>query len=104
MTCYSVNNNTRMGLVISLCSTSNHLISLIPPKLPQMYVCMFLGLLSENIAFADHRHDGLGFLSVVSNVLICRDSPTPTFWILSLKGYDYIVGFVGYISETESWS
>ena len=26
----SVNNNTHMGLVISLCSNSNHLISLIP--------------------------------------------------------------------------
>ena len=70
----------------------------------RMYVCMFLGLLSENIGFADHRHDGCGFLSVVSNVLICRDSPTPTFWILSLKDYDYIVGFVAYISKTESWS
>ena len=31
-----VNNNTRMGLVISLCSNSNHFISLIPPKLPQI--------------------------------------------------------------------
>ena len=30
------NNNTRMGLIISLCSNSNHLISLIPPKLPQI--------------------------------------------------------------------
>ena len=30
MTLHSVNNNTRMGLVISLCS--NHLISLIPPQ------------------------------------------------------------------------
>ena len=29
-------NNTHMGLVISLCSNSNHLISLIPPKLPQI--------------------------------------------------------------------
>ena len=28
---HSVTNNTRMGLVISLCSNSNHLISLIPP-------------------------------------------------------------------------
>ena len=27
---HSVNNNTRMGLVIFLCSNSNHLISLIP--------------------------------------------------------------------------
>ena len=25
------NNNTRMGLIISFCSNSNHLISLIPP-------------------------------------------------------------------------
>ena len=32
MTRYSVNNNTCIGLVISLCSNSNHLISLIPPK------------------------------------------------------------------------
>ena len=31
-----VNKNTRMGLVISLCLNSNHLISLIPPKLPQI--------------------------------------------------------------------
>ena len=30
------NNNTRVGLIISLCSNSNHLISLIPPKLPQI--------------------------------------------------------------------
>ena len=29
---HSVNNNTRMDLVISLCSNSNHLISLIPPQ------------------------------------------------------------------------
>ena len=36
MTCHSVNNNTRMDLVISLCSNSNHLISLIPPKLPEI--------------------------------------------------------------------
>ena len=36
MTRQSVNNNTRMSLVISLCSNSNHLISLIPPKLPQI--------------------------------------------------------------------
>ena len=35
MTRHSV-NNTGMGLVISLCSHSNHLISLIPPKLPQI--------------------------------------------------------------------
>ena len=33
---HSVYNNTRMGLVISLCSNSNNLISLIPPKLPQI--------------------------------------------------------------------
>ena len=33
---HSVNNNARMGLVISLCSNSNHLISLILPKLPQI--------------------------------------------------------------------
>ena len=32
---HSVNNNTHMGLVISLCSNSNHLISLIP-QLPQI--------------------------------------------------------------------
>ena len=32
MTRHSVNNNTSMGLVISLCSSSNHLISLIPPQ------------------------------------------------------------------------
>ena len=32
----SVNNNTRMGLVISLCPNSNHLISLIPPRLLQI--------------------------------------------------------------------
>ena len=37
MTCHSVNNSTRMGLVISLCSNSNHLISLIAPKLPQIF-------------------------------------------------------------------
>ena len=36
MTSHSVNNNTCMGLVISLFSNSNHLISLIPPKLPQI--------------------------------------------------------------------
>ena len=36
MTRHSVNNNTRMGLVISFCSNSNHLISLIPAKLPQI--------------------------------------------------------------------
>ena len=34
MTHHSVNNNTRMGLVISLCSNANHLISLIPPPPP----------------------------------------------------------------------
>ena len=33
---HSVNDNTLMGLVISLCSNSDHLISLIPPKLPQI--------------------------------------------------------------------
>ena len=33
---HSVNNNTRMGLVISLYLNSNHLISLIPPKPPQI--------------------------------------------------------------------
>ena len=32
MTGDSVNNNTRMGRVISLCSNSNNLISLIPPQ------------------------------------------------------------------------
>ena len=32
---HSVNNNTAMGLAISLCSNSNHLMSLILPKLPQ---------------------------------------------------------------------
>ena len=32
MMCHSVNNNTHMGLVKSLCSNSNHLISLIPPN------------------------------------------------------------------------
>ena len=36
MRCHSVNNNTRMGLVISLCLNSNHLISQYPPKLPQI--------------------------------------------------------------------
>ena len=36
MTRHSVNNNTGMGLVISLCSNTNHLISLIPIKLPQI--------------------------------------------------------------------
>ena len=30
MTCHSVNNNIRIGLVISLCSNSNHLISSYP--------------------------------------------------------------------------
>ena len=35
MTRHSV-NNTRMGLVISLGTNSNHLISLIPPKVPQI--------------------------------------------------------------------
>ena len=33
---HSVYNNTRMGLVISLCSNSNQFITLIPPKLPQI--------------------------------------------------------------------
>ena len=33
MTCHSGNNNTRMGLVISLCSNSTHLISLLPPQI-----------------------------------------------------------------------
>ena len=32
MTCHSVKNNTRMGLVTYLCSNSNHLISLISPQ------------------------------------------------------------------------
>ena len=36
MTCHSVNNYTAMGLVISLCSNSNHLISLIPPPPPRL--------------------------------------------------------------------
>ena len=36
MTGHSVNNNTAMGLVIFLCSNSNHLMSLTPPKLPQI--------------------------------------------------------------------
>ena len=35
MTRHSVNNNTRMGLV-TYHLNSNHLISLIPPKLPQI--------------------------------------------------------------------
>ena len=34
MTLHSVNNNTCMGLVISLCSNSNHLVSLSPTKAP----------------------------------------------------------------------
>ena len=33
---HSVYNNTRMGLAISLCSNSNHSVSLVPPKLPQI--------------------------------------------------------------------
>ena len=33
--CHSLNNNKHMGLVIFLCSNSNHLISLIP-ELPQI--------------------------------------------------------------------
>ena len=34
---HSVNNNTRIGLVIFLCSNSNHLISLTPPPpLPEL--------------------------------------------------------------------
>ena len=36
MTRHSVNNNTRMGLVIFLCPNLNHLISLIAPKLPRI--------------------------------------------------------------------
>ena len=36
MTRHSVNNNTSMGFVISLCLNSNHLISSIPPKMPQI--------------------------------------------------------------------
>ena len=35
MKCHSVNNPC-MGLAISLCSKANCLISLIPPKLPQI--------------------------------------------------------------------
>ena len=33
---HSVKNNTRMGLAVSLCPNSNHLISLIPPERPQI--------------------------------------------------------------------
>ena len=34
--CHSLNNNTCMGLVISLCLNTNPLISLIPPESPQI--------------------------------------------------------------------
>ena len=33
---HSVYNNSRMGVVISLCSNSNHLIRLSPSELPQI--------------------------------------------------------------------
>ena len=36
MTRHSVNNNTRMGLVISLCSNSNHFDQFNPPRLPKI--------------------------------------------------------------------
>ena len=34
---HSMYNNTRMGLVISLCSNSDQFITLIPHKLPQFF-------------------------------------------------------------------
>ena len=36
MVCHSVSNNTRTGLVISLCLKTNPLINLIPPESPQI--------------------------------------------------------------------
>ena len=51
MTRHSVNKNTRMGLVISLCSNSNHLISLMPPKLSQI-----LDIRELKAIFREERH------------------------------------------------
>ena len=49
MTRHSVNNNTRMSLVISFCANSDHLISLIPAKLPQI-LDIYCGTIVNHIA------------------------------------------------------
>ena len=46
---HSVNNNTRMGLVISLCSNSNHLISLIPLNCPISLISSIMKLFERVI-------------------------------------------------------
>ena len=43
----SVNNNTRMALVISLCSNSNHLISLISPTATNFRHLLGCGTIEE---------------------------------------------------------
>ena len=69
MTGHYVNNNTRMGLVISLCSNSNHFVNLIPPKLPQIldiYSVVALQLLCLQNYDAEKRKKTLSFLTFVA--------------------------------------
>ena len=51
---HSVNNDTRMGLVTSICSNSNHLISLIPPQTASNFRHLLsCGTIAEiNLSFA----------------------------------------------------
>ena len=61
MTSHSVNNNTRMGLVVSLCSNSNHLISLGHPPPPTASnfrhllscgtIVVYIGVTADEILF-----------------------------------------------------
>ena len=81
---HSVNNNTRMGLVIFLCSNANHLISLIPPQLPQILdiysVVVLPGFWLVGIGFSVRLHFrcgwcgcsvvGLGSLGVTLGVFL----------------------------------
>ena len=59
MTRHSVNNNTRMDHVISLCLNSNHLISLIPLKLPHI---LDIRELKQTDAAAERRRLTSNFL------------------------------------------
>ena len=64
MTRHSVNNNTRKGLAISVCSNSDHLISLISPKLSQI-----LDIYS-NVALQELA---LGFINELRAIKIKRE-------------------------------
>ena len=78
---HSVNNNTAMGLVISLCSNSNHLMSLIPPKLPQILDIYSVVAPQYHEFFPlDFRSDPkIGILSQLSHLVVTE---LPKFFLL----------------------